>query len=37
MINLAEKPEHQNTLDHFKLLLKQKLKEVRNNDILGYN
>ena len=36
MTNLAKRPEHQETLNQFKELLKQKLKEVRNNDIMGY-
>ena len=34
MTNLAERPEHQDTLNRFKDLLVQKLKEVRNNDII---
>lgn len=34
--NLAKRPEHQDTLNQFKKLLKQKLKEIRNNDINGY-
>ncbi|MDX1284184.1 MAG: sulfatase-like hydrolase/transferase, partial [Draconibacterium sp.] len=34
MTNLAERPEYQETLNHFKKLLKKKLKEVRNNDIV---
>jgi len=36
MTNLAGLPEHQETLNHFKELLILKLKEVRNNDIAGY-
>ena len=36
MTNLANKPEHAETLNHFKDLLVIKLKEVRNNDISGY-
>ena len=34
--NLAKRPEHADTLNHFKKLLVQKLKTVRNNDINGY-
>ncbi len=34
--NLANRPEYADTLNHFKDLLAQKLKEVRNNDITGY-
>ncbi len=36
MTNLAKRPEYADTLNHFKELLAQKLKEVRNNDITGY-
>lgn len=34
MTNLAKRPEHAETLNHFKELLSQKLIEVRNNDII---
>lgn len=33
MINLAERPEYASTLNQFKLLLKGKLAEIRDNDL----
>ena len=36
MTNLAERPEHKETLNEFKNLLAEKLKNIRNNDINAY-